>query len=137
MDQGVAEKRASQTGKIFQRLLPAGYTRESFAGRTAHKFDAARLAQVAEFVESMRKDYEVPGVAIGIVQDGKVVMSRGFGVRELGKPDAVDGDTRFMVDTPRMILAAPEQTMCRSAKLLIRRIQNPRRAMLQPSLGRS
>src|SRR5205085_8992146 len=66
LDQAVAEKRASQTGKIFQRLLPAGYTRESFAGRTAHKLDAARLAQVAEFVESMRKDYEVPGVAIGI-----------------------------------------------------------------------
>jgi len=97
MDQGVAEKRASQTGKIFQRLLPAGYKRESFAGRTAHPFDAARLAQVADFVESMRKDYEVPGVAIGIVQDGKVVMSRGFGVRELGKPEPVDGDTRFMI----------------------------------------
>jgi len=97
MDQGVAEKRSSQAGKIFQRLLPAGYTRESFAGRTAHKLDAARLAKVAEFIESMRQAYEVPGVAIGIVQDGKVVMSRGFGVRELGKPEAVDGDTRFMI----------------------------------------
>jgi CubicO group peptidase (beta-lactamase class C family) len=97
MDQGVAEKRSSQVGKIFQRLLPAGYTRESFAGRTAHKLDAARLAQIADFVESMRKDYEVPGVAIGIVQDGKVVMARGFGVRELGKPEPVDGDTRFMI----------------------------------------
>ncbi len=39
----------------------------------------------------------MPGVAIGIVQDGKVVMSKGFGVRELGKPEAVDGDTRFMI----------------------------------------
>jgi CubicO group peptidase (beta-lactamase class C family) len=97
MDGGVAEKRASQTGKIFQRLLPAGYKRESFAGRTAHPLDAARLATIADFVESMRKAYEVPGVAIGIVQDGKVVMSRGFGVRELGKPELVDGDTRFMI----------------------------------------
>jgi len=97
MDQGVAEKRSSQAGKIFQRLLPAGYTRESFAGRTAHPLDAARLAKIAEFVESMRKDFEVPGVAIGIVENGKVVMSRGFGVRELGKPAPVDGDTRFMI----------------------------------------
>lgn len=97
VDQAIAEKRASQLGKLFQRLQPAGYKRENFAGRTAHKFDQQRLQQVADFVEAMRKEYDVPGVAIGIVQDGKVVMSRGFGVRQLGKPEPVDGDTRFMI----------------------------------------
>lgn len=97
IDQAIAEKRASQFGKLGQRLQPAGYARESFAGRTAHKLDAARLAQVADFVEKMRKDFDVPGVAVGIVQDGKVVMSRGFGVRRLGAADEVDGDTRFMI----------------------------------------
>lgn len=97
IDQAIAEKRASQFGKLGQRLQPAGYARESFAGRTAHKLDAARLAQVADFVEKTRKDFDVPGVAVGIVQDGKVVMSRGFGVRRLGAADEVDGDTRFMI----------------------------------------
>ncbi|MEO8365598.1 MAG: serine hydrolase domain-containing protein [Pseudoxanthomonas sp.] len=97
VDQAIAEKRGSQFGKISQRLQPAGYTRETFAGRTAHKLDAARLQQVAAFVEQMREEFDVPGVAIGIVQDGKVVMSQGFGVRELGKPEKVDGDTRFMI----------------------------------------
>ena len=97
VDQAIAEKRGSQFGKISQRFQPAGYTRETFAGRTAHKLDAARLQQVSDFVEQMRKDFDVPGVAIGIVQDGKVVMSQGFGVRALGKPDKVDGDTRFMI----------------------------------------
>jgi len=97
VDQAIAEKRASQFGKLGQRFQPAGYARESFAGRTAHKFDAARLAQVADFVESMRRDFEVPGVAIGIIEDGKVVMSRGFGTRRLGEPEPVDGDTRFMI----------------------------------------
>lgn len=96
-DQAIAEKRASQVGKIFQRLQPAGYTRESFSGRTAHKLDERRLQQVSAFVESMRKDFEVPGAAVGIVQDGKVVLSEGFGVRELGKPLPVSGDTRFMI----------------------------------------
>ena len=97
VDQAIAEKRASQYGKIAQRFQPAGYARETFAGRTAHKLDAARLQTIADFIESMRKDFDVPGVAVGIVQDGKVVMSRGFGVRELGKPAPVDGDTRFMI----------------------------------------
>lgn len=97
VDQAIAEKRSSQFGKLYQRLQPAGYVRETFAGRSARKFDAARVQAVADFVEQMRRDYEVPGVAIGIIEDGKVVMSRGFGVRELGKPAAVDGDTRFMI----------------------------------------
>lgn len=97
VDQAIAEKRASQFGKLSQRFQPAGYTRENFADRTAHRLDAARLQQVADFVERMREEYDVPGVAIGIVQDGKVVMSRGFGVRRLGKPDEIDGDTRFMI----------------------------------------
>jgi hypothetical protein len=97
VDQAIAEKRASQFGKIFQRLQPADYKRETFKGRSAHKFDDARLKQVADFVEHMRSEYDVPGVAIGIVQDGKTVMARGFGVRALGKPDKVDADTRFMI----------------------------------------
>ncbi len=97
VDQAIGEKRGSQYARISQRFQPAGYTRETFAGRTAHKLDAARLQQVSDFVEKMRNDFEVPGVAIGIVQDGKVVLSRGFGVRELGKPAPVTGDTRFMI----------------------------------------
>lgn len=97
VDQSIAEKRGAQFSKLGQRLQPAGYTRETFAERTAHKLDATRLKQISEFVEQMRKDFDVPGVAIGIVQDGKVVMAKGFGVRELGKPEKVDGDTRFMI----------------------------------------
>lgn len=97
VDMAIAEKRSSQFGKLSQRLQPAGYRRESFAGRTAHRLDDARLQQIASFVEAMREEFDVPGVAIGIVQDGKVVMSRGFGVRRQGKPDPVGGDTRFMI----------------------------------------
>lgn len=97
VDQAIAEKRGAQFGTLFQRLQPGGYSRENFAGRTAHKLDDARLQQVADFVEAMRQEFDVPGVAFGIVQDGKVVMSRGFGVRELGKPEKVNGDTRFMI----------------------------------------
>jgi CubicO group peptidase (beta-lactamase class C family) len=39
----------------------------------------------------------VPGIAIAIVKDGKVVPARGFGVRKLGAPDKVDGKTLFEV----------------------------------------
>ena len=77
--------------------MPKGYQRESFAGKTAHALDAARIASLRDFVEDARQAFEVPGVAIGIVQGGKVVFADGFGVRELGKPDKVDADTSFMI----------------------------------------
>lgn len=97
MSNRVAEKRGGQVSLVFDRLLPKGYSRESFAGRTANKLDAPRLAQLQTFVEDARQLLDVPGVGIGIVQDGKVVFAGGFGVRELGKPAKVDGNTLFMI----------------------------------------
>ena len=39
----------------------------------------------------------VPGLAIAVVHDDKVVYLKGFGHREAGKPDLVDPDTVFQV----------------------------------------
>jgi CubicO group peptidase (beta-lactamase class C family) len=97
VDQAIAEKRGSQYGKIAQRFQPAGYARETFAGRAAHKLDAAPAAGQPISSNRCARSTKCPAWPIGIVQDGKVVMSRGFGVRELGKPAPVDGDTRFMI----------------------------------------
>ncbi len=97
MGQGVGEKRGSQVSLIFGRLQPKGYERESFAGKKANPLDKARLAQLGRFVETGQKELGIPGVAVGIVQGGKVVFAGGFGVRELGKPEKVDADTEFMI----------------------------------------
>lgn len=95
--EAVAEKRLAEIAVIFDRLLPRGGARESFAGRRAHELDAARIAELTKFVESAQQVLGVPGVAIGILQDGKVVYAGGHGVRELGKPAKVDRDTLFMI----------------------------------------
>ena len=97
MSNATGEKRGSQVSKVFDRLLPKGEKRESFAGKSAHELEGERLAQLTAFVQKMQRDFEVPGVAIGVVQDGKVLFADGFGVRELGKPGKVDGDTKFMI----------------------------------------
>ncbi|HET9452214.1 MAG TPA: serine hydrolase domain-containing protein, partial [Aggregicoccus sp.] len=39
--------------------------------------------------------FEVPGMAIAVVKDGKVVLSKGFGVRKLGEKAPVTADTLF------------------------------------------
>jgi CubicO group peptidase (beta-lactamase class C family) len=49
--------------------------------------------QVAEGM----KAFSVPGVAVGIVHDDKLIYAKGFGVRELGKPDQVTPETIFQI----------------------------------------
>ena len=51
VDQAVGEKRGAQVALIYNRLLPKGYQRESFAGRKAHKLDAKRIGELSAFVE--------------------------------------------------------------------------------------
>ena len=97
MAQAVGEKRGAQVALIFDKLLPKGYSRETFAGKKAHKLDAARIAALSKFIEDGQKATGVPGVSIGLVQDGKVVFSGGFGPRELGGSAKVDGDTLYMI----------------------------------------
>ena len=97
MSQPTGEKRLAQVALIMGRLLPKGYHRETFAGKSAHPLDEARISKLAEFIERGRDQLGVPGVAMGLVQGGKVVFAGGFGVRELGKPEKVDGDTLFMI----------------------------------------
>ncbi len=43
------------------------------------------------------KLWNIPGLAITIVKDGKVIYRKGFGVREVDKPSKVDENTLFMI----------------------------------------
>jgi CubicO group peptidase (beta-lactamase class C family) len=97
LDQAIAEKRGAQLSLVFGRLLPKGYERESFAGKTAHKLDAKRIAELAKFIEDGRQKLDVPGVSIGIIEDGKVLFADGFGKRDINKTAKPDGETLYMI----------------------------------------
>jgi CubicO group peptidase (beta-lactamase class C family) len=49
------------------------------------------------YIERGMKQWQVPGLAIAIVKDGKVIVKKGYGVREVSKPDKVDENTLFMI----------------------------------------
>jgi CubicO group peptidase (beta-lactamase class C family) len=54
-------------------------------------------AQLDAYFAQAIKDWNVPGMAIAIVKDGKVVLAKGYGVREMGKPEPVDEHTLFAI----------------------------------------
>lgn len=55
--------------------------------------------------------WDVPGLAIAIVKDDSVVYSRGFGVREVGKPGRVDANTVFAIASNTKAFTATAVTM--------------------------
>lgn len=58
---------------------------------------SAALAQLDTLAPSVLQKSGVPGVAIVVVYNDQVVYMKGFGVREAGRPDAVDPDTVFQL----------------------------------------
>ena len=58
---------------------------------------AASAPTLDAIVERIMGASGVPGVAVGVVHDGKVVITKGYGVREVGTDAAVDAETVFQV----------------------------------------
>src|SRR5262245_35656226 len=55
----------------------------------------APAADLDQWVARAMKTFEVPGIALAIVKDDAVVVAKGYGVRKLGEPAAVDAKTLF------------------------------------------
>lgn len=75
-----AESLGAQGDSLTKRRAPAGFPPE---------LDA--------YIAKAVRDWEVPGVAIAVVRNDTLLVAKGYGVRELGKPELVDGNTLFDV----------------------------------------
>ncbi|MEI6575931.1 MAG: serine hydrolase [Bacteroidota bacterium] len=49
------------------------------------------------YINRALKDWRIPGLSVAIVKDGKVVWAKGYGVRDMNKPDKVDENTLFLI----------------------------------------
>lgn len=55
------------------------------------------LSKLDTLAQGAIADGAVPGLAIAVVHDDELIFVKGFGLREAGKPDAVDADTVFQI----------------------------------------
>jgi CubicO group peptidase (beta-lactamase class C family) len=79
---------------------------------------AAPPAGFEQRVESLRTSIGVPGVSISIVEDGKVTLARGFGVKRLGATDPVGADTLFSTgSTGKAVTVAALATLVDQGKI--------------------
>lgn len=56
-----------------------------------------KLKEIDAYAAKVMDTWKGPGMAIAIVKDDKVVFAKGYGVRELGKPEPVDENTVFAI----------------------------------------
>ncbi|HEX6176764.1 MAG TPA: serine hydrolase, partial [Thermoanaerobaculia bacterium] len=61
---------------------------------TAQNIDTAAIERLSR---AALNDFELPGLAIAVVKDDKVVYAKGFGVREFGGTAPVTADTLFHI----------------------------------------
>jgi len=49
------------------------------------------------YIEESMKRWKIPGMSVVVIENGKVTYMKGFGVKEIGKPDKVDENTLFAI----------------------------------------
>lgn len=64
---------------------------------TASSSEARALSGLDDYCRQSMMEWKVPGLALAIVRDGKLLLARGYGVRELGKAASVDEHTIFPI----------------------------------------
>ena len=60
-------------------------------------FAQPQVKEIEQYIEKARQDWGVPGMAVAIVKGGKVISSRGYGVRADGEKEKVDEQTLFAI----------------------------------------
>lgn len=75
----------------MSRLLPVLLLLLSIPGLSQN------LKQVDQYYEEALNDWDVPGFAVAVVKDGKVVFEKGYGVLEAGGTTKVDEHSLFAI----------------------------------------
>src|ERR1700726_1244621 len=75
-------------------------------------------ADLDAYVASSMKTFDVPGMAVAIVKDGKIVVTKGYGIRKLGDDTRVDEFTLFGIGSnTKAFTAAALATLVDEGKL--------------------
>lgn len=80
----------SQGGNTLKFALDRA---EKIAGPPIEK----RIERLVKRLEEKRVEYHIPGMAIAVVKDGKVILSHGFGLADVEKKSPVTPDTIFAI----------------------------------------
>jgi len=74
--------------------------------------------KIDQLVENTIKTFDVPGIAVAVIKDGKVIHSKGYGVRSLNTKAKVDENTLFGIASNSKAFATASLAMLVDEKKL-------------------
>jgi CubicO group peptidase (beta-lactamase class C family) len=77
---------------------------------------ASAQPNLDDVVARAMKEFNVPGIAVGVIQDGTVAVAKGYGVRRLGDPAPVDEKTLFGIASNTKAFTAAALAILADAK---------------------
>ncbi len=113
-DASAIDKREAQIVQIAESAKPPGLVEETLVG-PVRPVDGAALDA---FVERALRGLDVPGAAIAVAVDGRVVYERAVGVKEKGKAAPITLDTRFLMASVTKPLTTMMQAALVDAKVV-------------------
>lgn len=96
-DLAEAQRRAAQLSIINTGYTITGSEAEDLSGVAARPVDASITAELEAYIAELMPLFKVPGAAVAIVQDGRIVYTNAFGVREQGGSEPMTVDTHMMI----------------------------------------
>lgn len=91
------DKRIGQFILVFDTWRPDGFKKEDISQHKVKIFSSDDALEMDRFLARSTAALDVPGAAVAIVQDGKIVYRKAVGVKAIGKKDPVTLDTLFMI----------------------------------------
>lgn len=82
---------------LRRTLLPLFFLALQISLSAQSSLDVFLRDSLDRYVERGLARWQIPGASIAVVKDGKVLVAKGYGLRELGKPQRVDENTLFEI----------------------------------------
>jgi CubicO group peptidase (beta-lactamase class C family) len=96
-DINAAMQRGAQINIIASGFTPTAATETDLSGVEPLTIGDTIFDELTQYTAGLLERLDVPGAAIAIVQDGEVIYTATFGVKELGSDDPIMVDTQFMI----------------------------------------
>lgn len=90
-------QQATQAPQKAPAKAPAKGKQPTKAPAAAPALAKPTLDGIDAFIEAQLKEWKVPGMSIAVVQDGKVILSKGYGFRDVEKQLPVTPKTLFAI----------------------------------------
>lgn len=98
-ERAALDRRGAQVNIAVTGFKPTDMASDSLAGAPTIRLGEAEAEAdaLASYIGDIMPQFDIPGAVVGVVQDGRIVMLQGFGVRDRGAGAALTLDTRMMI----------------------------------------